>query len=97
MDFSLPPEIRKLIDDRVQSGQYASPQDVITTALATLEQQERLAELGTGELGTLFPGLREQIAEGLASARAGELVDGEEFFDELDREEEERAKGRKTA
>ena len=97
MDLSLPPEIRKLIEDRVLSGKYDSREAVIASAMATLEQQERLAELGDDDLQTLFPGLKEKLAAGLAAARSGDLIDGESFFDELDREDEELSKGRKPA
>jgi Arc/MetJ-type ribon-helix-helix transcriptional regulator len=97
MNLSFPPEIQKLIDDRVRSGRYDSPEAVIASAMSTLEQQERLAELGTDDVQTLFPGLKEQLAAGLAAARAGDVIDGEAFFDELDREDEELSKGRKSA
>jgi hypothetical protein len=35
-----------------------------------------------------LPGLKEKVAAGLAAARAGNLIDGEAFFDELDSEED---------
>jgi antitoxin ParD1/3/4 len=97
MNLSLPPEILKLIDDRVQSGKYGTPEDVIAAAVANLDQQERVTQLDAADLESLFPGIREKLAEGLAAARAGDLVDGEEFFDQLEREEDELAKGRKSA
>ncbi len=37
----------------------------------------------------LPPEFLKLIEEGLAAARAGDVVDGEEFFDQLEREEEE--------
>jgi predicted transcriptional regulator len=51
------------------------------------------------ELETLSPMLRQKIADGLADVEAGRLGDGEEFFDQVDREEREsfNKAGRKTA
>ena len=43
------------------------------------------------ELTDDLPGLKQKLAAGLAAARAGDLIDGEAFFDALDREEEETA------
>jgi Arc/MetJ-type ribon-helix-helix transcriptional regulator len=97
MNLSLPPEILKLIDDRVQSGKYGTVEDVIAAAIANLDQQERLAQLDGADLEALYPGFKEKLAEGLAAARAGDVVDGEEFFNQLEREEDELAKGRKSA
>jgi hypothetical protein len=37
----------------------------------------------------LPPDFLKLIEEGLAAARAGDVVDGEEFFDQLEREQEE--------
>jgi antitoxin ParD1/3/4 len=88
MNLSLTPDIQKLIEDRVKSGKYPSPEDVVAAAVAHLEQQERLTSLNATDLDTLFPGLRERLAAGLASANAGRLTDGEAFFDELEREDE---------
>jgi hypothetical protein len=39
------------------------------------------------ELEELYPRLRQLIAEGLAQARTGQLVDGEQFFDDLEAED----------
>lgn len=87
MNLTLPPEILRLIDERVQSGKYESPEDVVTAAVTTLDQQERVTHLAVSELEVAFPGIREKIAQGLAEAEAGQVSDGEAFFDELEREE----------
>jgi Arc/MetJ-type ribon-helix-helix transcriptional regulator len=35
MNLSLDPEVQKLIDERVKSGRYATPEDVVAAALLT--------------------------------------------------------------
>ena len=73
MNLSLPPDIQKLIDERVRSGKYSTPEDVVTAALATLDQQEQLAEFAPGEMDEL-------LADG---ERSGPPLDGEKVLDEL--------------
>lgn len=87
MTLSLSPEIQKRIDERVRSGRYATAEDVVAAAMASLDQQERLVSLEPAELEALYPGLKAKLEEGIAAARAGHLSDGETFFDELEREE----------
>jgi Arc/MetJ-type ribon-helix-helix transcriptional regulator len=87
MQISIPPQVQKLVEDRVRSGQYARPEDVVAAAILSLEQQERASTLTRPELEALYPGLTTKLAEGLAAADAGQLSDGDDFFDELEREE----------
>lgn len=98
MDLTLPPEIQRFVDASVKSGRFSSPQDIVIAALASL-MSDSLGTCSSEELEAMYPGFREKIAEGLRSAEAGELVDGEEFFAELEREEQELASkaGRKSA
>lgn len=44
MNLSLDPEVQRLIDERVMSGKYATPEDVVAAAVRTLDQNERLGE-----------------------------------------------------
>jgi antitoxin ParD1/3/4 len=98
MQVSIPPQIEKLVEDRVRSGQYARAEDVIAAAILSLEQQERASTLSRAELESLYPGLTKKLADGLAAADAGKLSDGDDFFDELEREEAaERSNARRTA
>jgi Arc/MetJ-type ribon-helix-helix transcriptional regulator len=62
----LNPGTRKLIQTRLQRGGYATPDDLVVAALASLEQQERFGEFEPGELDKL-------LAEGES---AGEFRDG---------------------
>ena len=87
MELSLTDDLSKFIQERVRTGQYAAPEDVVRAGLAALRQQEALAQLDSSEIEVLYPGFRQQIEEGLKAARAGKLSDGDAFFEELEREE----------
>jgi putative addiction module CopG family antidote len=54
MNLSLPPQILKLIEDRVRSGKYQSPEEVISAALGHLEQQGQIGDFDAGELDRLL-------------------------------------------
>ena len=71
--LSLDPEVQKLIDERVKSGRYATPEDVVAAALLTLDQQEWLGEFAPGELDEL-------LAEGEQSITQDGTLDGTEAF-----------------
>jgi len=72
MNVYLTPELRKLVEEEVASGKYASASEVIREGLRLLfEERQWRAEV------------REKIAEGMAQARAGQLVDGEEAIGRL--------------
>ncbi|HYO10086.1 MAG TPA: type II toxin-antitoxin system ParD family antitoxin [Tepidisphaeraceae bacterium] len=73
MNLSLPPQIQKLIDERVRSGQYGSPEDVVAAAVATLDQQEKRGDFAPGELHRL-------LEDGEAG---GDALDGDQVFAEL--------------
>jgi antitoxin ParD1/3/4 len=98
MKLELSPEMQQFIEDEVKSGRYEHPEDVVLASLARMMQQEGLEGLSAQEVEVLYPGFRAKISEGLEDLRAGRVSDGEEFFDELDRQEDV-AKGpdRKTA
>jgi antitoxin ParD1/3/4 len=78
MKVLLPPRIQKIIDDRVKSGKYHSAEDVISAAVASLEQDELFGDFKAGELEAL-------LAEGERDIEAGEVLDGAEVFAELRR------------
>ncbi len=73
MSMSLNPETQRLVEDRMKRGGYASPDDVILAALASLERQETCGDFAAGELDDL-------LAEG---ERSGEALDGEQVLTEL--------------
>ena len=73
MDPVLSPRAKELIEQRMRTGAYTSPDDVILAALESLEQQETFGEFESGEWDRL-------LAEGEAS---GAPLDGEQTFAEL--------------
>jgi putative addiction module CopG family antidote len=87
MELPLTDEMSRFIDERVRAGRYAAPQDVVRAALAALGRQESLGQLSRDELEVLYPDFKRRIEEGLTSARAGQLTDGDAFFEELENED----------
>lgn len=83
MHMALTPELQKLIERRVKSGKYATPEDVVTAALHSLDQDEKMEEFEAGELDRL-------LAEG---EKSGESLDGETVLAELRRLREQRPGG----
>lgn len=90
MNVNLTPELEKLVRDRVESGRYESAGDVVRDALRFLEERDQVRQVQTQEL-------RKKIDKGLESLERGEGVDGEEFFDALERDERELRRKRKRA
>ena len=67
MNVSLTPELEQLIRRKLASGMYKNAAEVVREGLRLLaEEDEWKAEV------------RRKIAEGMAQARAGQIVDGEE-------------------
>src|SRR5436305_2185162 len=54
MNLSLSPEAQKMLEVRMKRGGYASPQDAVVAALASLDQQERPDAFAAGELDQLL-------------------------------------------
>ena len=79
MNISLTPELEAFVVSRVSSGRYQSASEVVRAGLRLLEQDELEREAVRREI-------QQKIAVGLEHARRGELLDGEEVFDELDRQ-----------
>lgn len=78
MTVSVTPELEAFVSSRLESGRFASASEVFREGLRLLEEREmrREAELAR---------LRRDIQAGVDQARAGELVDGEGVFAELER------------
>lgn len=85
-DLPLPPDLERFVLDRVRAGKYATEADVITAGLRALRERE-------GDLAEL----RRKIAEGLAQAHAGDLLDGEAAFAQIDGELDRLDQGRRAS
>ncbi len=79
LSISLTPELSMFIDQKVASGLYTSSSEVIREALRLFKDYERDRSDAVSEL-------KEKIAVGLAQAQAGQLLDGEAVFDELEKD-----------
>jgi putative addiction module CopG family antidote len=75
MNLQLNPQTQRLIDDRLNSGRYATAEDVVTAALHALELDERSEDFEAGELERL-------LEEG---EKSGAPLNGEEVLTELRR------------
>ncbi len=76
ISVTLPSELEAFIDARVASGRFATAGDVVREGLRLLEEREQ-------ERDAVLAELRQEIAVGVAEAKAGQLRDGRMFFDEL--------------
>jgi antitoxin ParD1/3/4 len=79
MNVSLPPELEQLVQRQVQTGRYLSASDVVREALRQMEARDQAWAFQADDI-------REKIAAGMASLRAGDGADGEAFFDVMDSE-----------
>ena len=76
VNVSITPELDEFLQNRVSSGRYQTTSEVVREALRLLERQER-------ERDEAFHGLTAKLERGAGQAERGELLDGDEIFDEL--------------
>jgi antitoxin ParD1/3/4 len=76
MIVSLTPELARLVEEQVASGRYTSASEVVREALRLLADKDRLRE-------TRVSAVRQQVARGLGSARAGRFEDGDAVIAKL--------------
>jgi len=79
MSIELSSELEELVRNKVDSGHYGSPSDVLREALGLLEERELYLASHESEI-------REKIAQGYASLRAGKGVDGESLFERIEKD-----------
>ena len=72
MNVSLTPELESLIHSKVSNGRYTSASEVVREALRLMEERDQMQDLYKASM-------REKIAAGMASLRAGQGSDGEAF------------------
>jgi antitoxin ParD1/3/4 len=78
MTISLPPDVAKILASQVAAGTYASTDDALRAAAYLLERQ--------AEHRIKVEKLRQSLQESIDQADRGELLDGDEVFDEVLRE-----------
>jgi antitoxin ParD1/3/4 len=76
VNISLTPELDNFLRSRVKSGRYQTTSEVVREALRLLERHERERE-------EAFDQLKRKLQRGASEAERGELLDGDEVFDEL--------------
>ena len=76
VNISITPEIDAFLQSRVDSGRYQTTSEVVREALRLLERQEQ-------ERDEAFHQLKARLEKGAAQAERGELLDGDQVFDEL--------------
>lgn len=72
----LTPELDAFLQNRVRSGRYQSTSEVVREALRLLERHER-------DRDEALEQLKAKLERGAAEAERGELLDGDEVFEEL--------------
>lgn len=76
MNVNLTPDLEALVQRKVQSGLYNNQSEVVREALRLLVQQDRVREAHLEKL-------RGALAEGLAQADRGELLEGPKVVSEV--------------
>jgi antitoxin ParD1/3/4 len=74
MNVSLTPELEKFVNGKVEGGLYNNASEVVREGLRLLKEHDEIRLKW-----------REQIERGWLQAQRGELVDGNEVFDRLDK------------
>jgi Arc/MetJ-type ribon-helix-helix transcriptional regulator len=54
MELAIPPETKKIIDDCVSSGEFASAEEVIAVAVHRLKEPQLFGDFAPGELDRLL-------------------------------------------
>ncbi|MCY7320841.1 MAG: type II toxin-antitoxin system ParD family antitoxin [Phormidesmis sp. CAN_BIN36] len=76
MNITLSSELVRLIHQQIESGQYASPDEVILAGIKLLAERQAIYK-------DRFEELQQEIGEGLEASERGEIVDGETMFQAL--------------
>lgn len=95
MEISLPPELEKIINEKVESGLYNSPSEVVRESLRLLQEQDELKRIRRDELRREIMLGREQIQSGdFIEVKASELDDFAEKLIREAKDEFSRTKGK---
>ena len=85
MNVNLSTELEHLVQLKLNSGRYTSANEVVRDALHLMAERDELLENRKQEL-------QSGIAKGLNSLQRGEGIDGDEFFAQLERDENDPAR-----
>jgi antitoxin ParD1/3/4 len=88
VNISLTPELGAFLQSRVKSGRYQTTSEVVREALRLLQQQEKEREQRLRQL-------KVKLKRGASQAERGELLDGDEVFEELRQMIDERRRAKK--
>lgn len=67
MNITLPPELENLINEKVKSGKYDSPGEVVREGLRLLKEQDELKRIRLEEL-------RREVQKGIDDMREGRFT-----------------------
>src|ERR1700723_459202 len=87
VNVSITPELDSFLQSRVKSGRYQTTSEVVREALRLLERHKQEREETLNQL-------KQRLERGAGEAERGELIDGDEVFDELREMIEERRRSR---
>jgi antitoxin ParD1/3/4 len=76
MNVQLPPDLSRLVESKVESGQYSDANEVIREALELMEQRDEGRSLSLRQF-------HDHLDDSLAQADSGSLVEGEPFMQSL--------------
>lgn len=92
MNITLPPELEKIIDQKIKSGRFNSPGEVVREGLRLLNEQNRIREWRLEEL-------RGEVQKGIDEMRVGNYKSyssGEELAEDIIREARKKFEERET-
>jgi len=87
VNISITPELDAFLQSRVKSGRYQTTSEVVREALRLLERHEQ-------ERDQAFQQLKAKLDRAAAEAERGEMLEGDEVFEELREMIEERRRSR---
>jgi antitoxin ParD1/3/4 len=76
MQLTIPPDLQALIEKRIATGAYETPEDVLRRALEAQDEDESLTEEERQAIS-------DHIDEGFEQAERGELIDGDQARREI--------------
>ena len=76
MNITLNPELERLVNEKLQTGEFDNAEAVVAQALRAMVERDE-------DESHLRQTIRDKIDRGVVQAERGEFVDGEEFFEQL--------------